>query len=238
MSDLRVTIHQLFLVWITTCVAGHSSNWNYNVSFLFSYNLCEKFIHYSYSILFPEISPFTITMLSGTASCLCAQILSWLGLGNSSAGVTCVSPDQPHLPPLALATGDWRGARLLCRAWGSFYSASGLCFAFGSELRWAHPHKFLEISLRNQEFAVALRPSYFVWPGLVTAGPGPTCTAIAVSGEVSEVTLSSICALFCSLLVSYTLCRGVCGGHGSAGHMLGVTNRLPLSWHYPFISNF
>jgi len=104
-SDLRVTIHQLFLVWVTTCVAGHSGNWNHNVSFLFSYNLSEKFIHHS-SILLPEISPFAITVLSGTTSFLCAQILTWRGLSNSSTPATSVSLGQPHLPPLALAAGD------------------------------------------------------------------------------------------------------------------------------------
>jgi len=33
--------------------------------------------------------------------------LTWRGLSNSSTPATSVSLGQPHLPPLALAAGDW-----------------------------------------------------------------------------------------------------------------------------------
>lgn len=226
MSDLRVTIQQLFLVWITTCVAGHSGNWNYNVSFLFRYNLSENSFN---AVLFSLLKPLPLPLRCSQGLHLFCVPRVWPGLGNASTQQTWagVSLDQPHCP-LWL----WPWAHLLFRAQSSIYPAPGLCFAFGSKLRWAYPYRVLQIPLQSQEFEVALWAINFVWPRLSAAGPGPAC---AVNGKAARVTLSPSVPCFVALCGSFTQYRSGCC---SAVHLQGVTNILPYSQHSPFISNF
>lgn len=83
-----------------------------------------------------------------------------------------------------------------------------------------------------------------LWTGQYSAAPGAEHFGWpGQSAEWRSTRGRSFCCLWlsfllCPLLEHYTEVGCGCHSRISAGNMQGITNRFPLSWRYPFMSNF